>query len=56
MHTYSVVRGITHPLACAAIGTLMAVSGGAQIGARVAAAPDGEVRMTYAARARACGG
>ena len=55
MHTYSVVRGITHPLAFAAIGTLMAVSAGAQIGARVAAAPDGEVRMTYAARARACG-
>jgi HEAT repeat protein len=34
---------------------LAAPRAGAQIAARVAAAPDGEVRMTYASRSKACG-
>lgn len=48
--------GVFRAIRCAAITTLLATpSVGAQIAARVAAAPDGEVRMTYAARPTACG-
>jgi hypothetical protein len=46
-------RSISVALCLAAL--LVAPAAKAQIASRVAAAPDGEVRMTYAARANACG-
>jgi HEAT repeat protein len=55
MPMHSVVRDIARRVAHVVIATLIATDAGAQIAARVAAAPDGEVRMTYAARAKACG-
>ena len=48
--------GIARAVRRAALAaTLAAPAAGAQIATRVAAAPDGEVRMTYAARPKACG-
>jgi HEAT repeat protein len=55
MPMHSIVREVTRKTLYVAVATLIATDAGAQIATRVAAAPDGEVRMTYAARAKACG-
>ena len=47
--------GASLVLLAAAVAPALGAQGGASIAARIAAAPDGEVRMTYASRPKVCG-